>query len=201
MNSLRLCLEILRFWRRIGWPYIFGCLCLAYGLALASPKSSRRPGCILYWQRFSRVRNTSSYFDSTSWLHFPWDRCFTAGELRYRSLIPKLHRVPSNLSCLFGGELHVQAVQRPILGDGIGCKVSRYLLVGTVDRLWSHYAWQWVFRIRKRPRLNRKYFNRAMIPSEPCYNGTIYVQQKFREWQNFVDNLSRFHPNCEKHES
>ena len=81
------------------------------------------------------------------------------------------------IACLFLDSiayLATWAVRRPILGVGIGCKVSGYLFVGTVDRLWSHCAWQRAFRIRKRPRLNRKYFNRAMIASELCYNGTIY---------------------------
>ena len=82
--------------------------------------------------------------------------------------------IASNLSCLFGEKFHVRAAQRLILGVGIGCKVSRYLLVGTVNRLWSHCAWQRAFRIKKRPRLNGKYFDRAMIASEPCYNRTIY---------------------------
>ena len=153
----------------------FSCLCLSYGLALASPKSSGPPGRILYWYRFSRIRNTSSYFDFhlLTALSLRYRRP-TAGELRNRSLIPWLHRIPSNLSRLFGGELYVRAARRPILGAAIECKVSGCILVGTANCLWSHCAWQRVFRIRKRPRLNQKYFNRAMIAREPCYNGTIY---------------------------
>ena len=161
-----LCLEISHFWRggclwstsfpkSSGWPcYDLGAFCIdsaSVGFAIL-PRIST----------------------STSWLHFPWDRRLTAGELCYHSLIPWLH-VLSNMSRLFGWELYVRTTQRPILGAGIGCKDSGYLLVGTVERLLSHCAWQGPFKIRKRPRLNRKYyFNRAMIASVPCYNGTIY---------------------------
>ena len=136
-------------------------LCLAYGLPLASSKSSGRPDRILYWQRFSWICNTSSYFD----FHL-----LTA--LSLRSTLESFAITRLFLDSI--AYLATWAAPRPILGVGIGCKVSGYLFVGTVDRLWSHCAWQRVFRIRKSPRLNRKYFNRAMIASEPCYNGTIY---------------------------
>ena len=83
-------------------------------------------------------------------------------------------------------------VRRRILFAGIGCKDSTHLFVGTVNRLWSPCAWQAVFRIRKRPRLNGKYFNRAMIASEPCFT----MDFKFSEWVNFVDKLLWFLLNC-----
>ena len=95
----------------------------------------------------------------------------------------------------------MQAPRRLILIAGIGCKDSGYLFVGTVDRLWSHYAWQAAFRIRKRRRLNGKYFNRAMIASEPCFTMEQYTREnfadKFREiFPPYIQPCGNFVTSC-----
>ena len=102
MDSSRLCLEIMWVWRG-GWL-----------LCLALPQ--RAVGDLAYDSAAFCIDSASVGFAilpriSTSWLHFPWDWRPTAEEPQYRSLIPWLHHVPSNLSRLFEWELHVQAAR------------------------------------------------------------------------------------------
>ena len=41
--------------------------------------------------------------------------------------------------------------------------------------------------------INYKYFNSAIIASEPFYNGTIIIDDRnFREWENFADKVLQF---------
>ena len=121
----------------------------------------------------------------TSWLHFPWDQRLTAGELRYRSLIPRLHCVPSNLSPLFQSlalDSDARIADTFLLALSIACGLT---VLGRG------------FKIRKRPWLNRKYFNKAMIASVLCYNGTIYVGQKFSQMRKFCGETLWFRLNSE----
>ena len=133
MDSSCLCTEISRFFGE-GW------LPIDIRLPLSSlwSSSSFPKEQWATWPHFvlTALQSDSSYFHLLTALSLRstphcWSAC-------YRSLIPSLHRIPSNLSRLFGGELHVRAARRPILGIGIGCKVTGYLLVGPVNRLWSH---------------------------------------------------------------
>ena len=130
MNSSHLCLEFMFLERRMAT--------LSTLWSSSSPKSSGRScyNLATFYINIASVGFTilPHILTFTSWLHLPWDRHPTAAELCYRSLIPWLHRVPSNLSRLFGWELHVQAAQTPILGTRIGWRNSIDLFVGTVAR-------------------------------------------------------------------
>ena len=186
MDSLRLCLEFSHFWWRGSLP-----------LSSSSPKSSGRPSL--------RFGSTSvgfviflSCIPPPDCTFLDSDRHPTAGEPQYCSRIPWLHRVSSNLSCLFQWQLHVRAAQRPILGAGIGRKGNAYLFVGTVDRLCGLTVLD-SGRLGSGRDLNWTE-NTSTGPwsqVNPVYNGTI-CKGKFCDWENVADKLSRYCQNCGK---
>ena len=175
MDSLRLCLEISHFWRG-GW----------LPLSSSSTKSSGRPclrfGSILYWQ----CQSDSRYF-----LIFPPPDCtfLEIDTLLLESLdivrlfLDSIVYIATWAICSSDNFMY-----RPREGWSLELE-SGAKIAGTVDRLWSPCAWQAAFRIRKKPRLNRKYFNRAWLQATPVLQWILY-KRKINEWVNFVDKLA-----------
>ena len=195
MNSSSLCLEISRLWR--GWLSIDIRLSLSNLWSSSSfPKEQ--------WATWPHFVLTALQLDSQYFLVFrlpPPDCTFLEIDA---SLLESFV-----IARLFPGSTAYLATWAVCSGESFryGPGEGRSLALGSDARLAVPFSLHCCspvvslclgFRIRKRPRLNRKYFNRATTASEPCYNGTIYdrnfanekiSQINFRDFAQIAKNV------------